>query len=146
MMGHLRESQCELVADGGCRCVLSSTESRDPPMAEILTLGLTHYPPLCLPDQEMAGILSWTLNDPSIPAAGSYRPSAAHYGAALTLASELGMRPLVAHCHLGLGKLYRRIGNREPAREHLQTATTMYREMDVRLWREQAETAIAEVG
>ena len=68
---HLRESQCEWVADGGCRCVLSSTESRDPPMAEILTLDLTHYPPLCLPDQEMAGILSWTLNDPSIPAAGS---------------------------------------------------------------------------
>jgi hypothetical protein len=40
-------------------------------MAEILTLGLTHYPPLCLPDQDMAGILSWTLNDPAIPAAGS---------------------------------------------------------------------------
>jgi hypothetical protein len=38
-------------------------------MAEVLALGLTHYPPLCLPDQEMAGILSWTLNDPAIPAA-----------------------------------------------------------------------------
>ena len=39
------------------------------------------------------------------------------------------MRPLVAHCHLGLGKLYRRTGKREQAQEHLTTATTMYREM-----------------
>ena len=31
----------------------------------------------------------------------------AHYRAAMALATELGMRPLVAHCHLGLGKLYR---------------------------------------
>jgi tetratricopeptide (TPR) repeat protein len=48
---------------------------------------------------------------------------------ALALADELGMRPLVAHCHLGLGKLYARMGKREQAREHLTTATTMYREM-----------------
>ena len=43
------------------------------------------------------------------------------------------MRPLVAHCHLGLGKLYRRTGKREEADEHLTTATTMYREMDMLL-------------
>jgi hypothetical protein len=49
------------------------------------------------------------------------------------------MRPLVAHCHLGLGKLYRRTGTREQAQEHLTTATTMYREMDMRYWLEQAE-------
>jgi hypothetical protein len=36
---------------------------------------------------------------------------------------------LVAHCHLGLGKLYRRTGKREQAQEHFTTATTMYREM-----------------
>ena len=52
---------------------------------------------------------------------------------------QLGMRPLVAHCHLGLGKLYRRTGKREQAQEHLTTATTMYREMDMRFWLEQAE-------
>jgi hypothetical protein len=51
------------------------------------------------------------------------------------------MRPLVAHCHLGLGKLSRRTGQREQAREHLSTATTMYREMDMRYWLEQAEAA-----
>jgi hypothetical protein len=49
------------------------------------------------------------------------------------------MRPLVAHCHLGLGKLYRRTGKRQEAQEHLITATTMYREMDMRFWLEQAE-------
>ena len=37
-------------------------------MAEILGLGITHYPPLCLPDAEMSGILRWTLDDPAIPA------------------------------------------------------------------------------
>ncbi len=62
-----------------------------------------------------------------------------HYRQAMTLAEELGMRPLVAHCHLGLGKLYRRTGKREQAQEHLTTATTMYREMDMRFWLEQAE-------
>ena len=55
------------------------------------------------------------------------------------LATALGMRPLVAHCHLGLGKLYRRTGKRRQAQEHLATATTMYREMDMRFWLEQAE-------
>jgi hypothetical protein len=49
------------------------------------------------------------------------------------------MRPLVAHCHLGLGKLYRRTGKRDEAREHLATVATMYREMDMRFWLEQAE-------
>src|SRR5262249_36040305 len=62
------------------------------------------------------------------------------------LAEELGMRPLVAPCHLGLGKLYRRTGKREPAQEHLTTATTMYREMDMRFWLEQAEAEMRELA
>jgi len=61
---------------------------------------------------------------------------------ALGLADELGMRPLVAHCHLGLGKLYRRTGKREQAQEHLTTATTMYREMGITYWLEQAEAEL----
>src|SRR6516162_11336097 len=60
---------------------------------------------------------------------GGAEDAPGYYRNALALAGELGMRPLVAHCHLGLGTLYRRIGKREPAREHLATATTMYREM-----------------
>ena len=66
-----------------------------------------------------------------------------HYSQALTRATELGMRPLAAHCYLGLGKLYRRIGDQTKAREHLTTATTMYREMDMGFWLEKAE---AELG
>jgi len=53
------------------------------------------------------------------------------------------MRPLIAHCHLGLDKLYRCTGKRDQAQEHLTTATTMYREMDMRFYLEQAE---AEMG
>jgi hypothetical protein len=52
--------------------------------------------------------------------------------------------PLVAHCHLGLGKLSRRTGNREQAQEHLVTATTMDREIDMRFWLEQAEAVMRE--
>jgi len=49
-------------------------------------------------------------------------------------------RDLFAHCHLGLGRLYRRTGQREQAQEHLTTATTMYREMGMTYWLEKAET------
>jgi tetratricopeptide (TPR) repeat protein len=66
-----------------------------------------------------------------------------HYREALALAESRGMRPLVAHCHLGLGKLCRRTGKRDQAQEHLPTATTMYREMDMPFWLEQAEQEIS---
>jgi tetratricopeptide (TPR) repeat protein len=66
----------------------------------------------------------------------------ARYHQALTLADELGMRPLVAHCHLGLGKLYRRTGDHAKAEEHLATATTMYREMGMTFWLEKAEAEL----
>jgi tetratricopeptide (TPR) repeat protein len=61
-----------------------------------------------------------------------------HYREALTLAGGIGMRPLVAHCHFGLGKLYRRTGKREQAQEHL-TTVMMYREMGMTYWLEKAE-------
>ncbi len=69
-----------------------------------------------------------------------------HYRQAMGLAEELGMRPLLAHCHFGLGALYRRIGKRQEAQEHLSTATTMYREMDMRFWLEKAEAELKELG
>jgi class 3 adenylate cyclase/tetratricopeptide (TPR) repeat protein len=56
------------------------------------------------------------------------------YRRGLELASELGMRPLVAHCHLGFGTLYRRTGKRQEARAHLTTAATMYRDMAMGFW------------
>jgi class 3 adenylate cyclase/tetratricopeptide (TPR) repeat protein len=66
----------------------------------------------------------------------------AHYDQASILARELGMRPLVAHCHLGLGRIYRRTGKPEQAQEHLTIATTMYREMGMPFWLAQAEAAM----
>ena len=64
------------------------------------------------------------------------------YCQALALATNLGMRPLVAHCHLGLGRLYRRTGKPDQAREHLTAATTMYREMEMTYWLEKVEGEI----
>jgi len=66
-----------------------------------------------------------------------------HYRQALALAEPRGMHPLVAHCHLGLGKLYHRTGKREQAQEHLTTATTLYREMGMTYWLEKAEAELA---
>jgi len=77
--------------------------------------------------------------------ASAEREAAAHFRSALALASDLGMRPLVAHCHLGLGKLYRRTGKREQAQEHLTTATTMYREMGMQFWLEKTEKELGEL-
>jgi class 3 adenylate cyclase/tetratricopeptide (TPR) repeat protein len=68
----------------------------------------------------------------------------AHYRQALTLAEPLGLRPLLAHCHLGLGILSRSMGKHQEARESFTTAVMMFGEMDMRYWREQAETAMAE--
>jgi hypothetical protein len=52
---------------------------------------------------------------------------------------DLGMRPELAHAHLGLARLRRNAGAHEQAREHLTTATMLYREMDMRFWLEKAE-------
>jgi tetratricopeptide (TPR) repeat protein len=68
-----------------------------------------------------------------------------HYQHARALADELGMRPLVAHCHLGLGLLYRKIDRGEQSRTELSTAIAMYRAMDMTFWLPQAEAALAQV-
>jgi hypothetical protein len=59
----------------------------------------------------------------------------------LVLAESHGMRPLAAHCHAGLAKLYERTGEFEQRNAHLIAATRMYREMDMRFWLETAEAA-----
>jgi tetratricopeptide (TPR) repeat protein len=66
-----------------------------------------------------------------------------HYRQALALSQELGMRPLVARCHLALGTLSRRTGKRQQAEENLAMATTMFREMDMQLWLEKAAAEVA---
>jgi class 3 adenylate cyclase len=61
---------------------------------------------------------------------------------ALALAEELGMRPLVARCHLALGKLARRMRQQQDEQHHLTAAATMCREMGMRFWLEQAEAEL----
>lgn len=65
-----------------------------------------------------------------------------HYRQALALAERRGMRPLAAHCHLGLGKVYLRMGARKQVQEHVATTTTMYRDMGMTHWLEQAEAEL----
>jgi tetratricopeptide (TPR) repeat protein len=69
----------------------------------------------------------------------------AHYQQALTLAEELGMRPLQAHCHRGLGTLYAMTGQREQARTELSAAIELYTSMDMTFWLPQTEGALAQV-
>ena len=69
-----------------------------------------------------------------------------HYQQALALAEELGMRPLVAHCHHGLGRLYAQSGRTEQARTALTTAIDLYRAMQMTFWLPQAEAALAQIG
>jgi tetratricopeptide (TPR) repeat protein len=63
----------------------------------------------------------------------------ASYCQALALAEQLGMRPLQAHCRLGLGTLYAKVGRPEPARAELSAAIAQYRAMDMTFWLPQAE-------
>jgi tetratricopeptide (TPR) repeat protein len=72
--------------------------------------------------------------------------AATYYRQAISLATDLGMRRLLAHCHLGLGTLYRRTGNRQQAHEHLATVAAMYREMEMTYWVEKAEAEMRELS
>jgi tetratricopeptide (TPR) repeat protein len=67
------------------------------------------------------------------------------YQEALALADALGMHPLMAHCHRGLGTLYAAAGQQEQAHTALCTATALYRAMDMVFWLPQAEAALTQV-
>ena len=69
----------------------------------------------------------------------------ARYQEALTYAEALGMRPLQAHCHRGLGTLYAKTARQEQARAALATAIELYRAMEMSFWLPQTEAALAEV-
>jgi class 3 adenylate cyclase/tetratricopeptide (TPR) repeat protein len=68
----------------------------------------------------------------------SVETSEDHYGQAIALAERLEMRPLIAHCHLGLGRLYQRTDPAR-AREHLATAVASFRELGMRFWLAKAD-------
>jgi tetratricopeptide (TPR) repeat protein len=69
----------------------------------------------------------------------------ATYRQALILAEEVGMRPLQAHTHRGLGILYTQMGRREQAREELSAAIALYRAMEMQFGLPQAEAALRQV-
>jgi len=73
-------------------------------------------------------------------------PATETYAQALAVAQELSMRPLVAHCHLGLGKLYRRSGKPQQAQEHFATAAAMYREIEMTYWLRETDSEVAALG
>jgi hypothetical protein len=73
------------------------------------------------------------------------RGRVSYYQQALALAEALGMRPLVAHCHLGLGRLYGQTGRGAQARAALSAAIALYRAMDMAFWLPEAEAALVQV-
>jgi transcriptional regulator with AAA-type ATPase domain/tetratricopeptide (TPR) repeat protein len=68
------------------------------------------------------------------------------YRRAFALAEELGMRPLLARCHLALGRLYRQAGQRASGDQHLALATALFREMDMRVWLEEGQKDLRGLG
>ena len=88
----------------------------------------------------------WLLGESTArQASPEVEPAASHYRQALALAEELGMRPLQAHCHRGLGVLYAQTGQRELARAALAAAIDLYRDMAMTFWLPQTEVALAHV-
>jgi len=65
-----------------------------------------------------------------------------HYLQAMDVATEAGMRPLLAHCHLGLGRLFEKTRDRTGAQAHLGQARALYREMGMRVWETEADAAL----
>jgi tetratricopeptide (TPR) repeat protein len=72
--------------------------------------------------------------------------AAATYRAALALAEALGMRPLQAHCHRGLGMLCATTGQPEQARAELSIAIDLYHDMDMTFWLPETQETLAQVG
>jgi tetratricopeptide (TPR) repeat protein len=89
----------------------------------------------------------WLLGESTArQASPEIEPAAGHYHQALALAEELGMRPLQAHCHRGLGMLYAQTDQRELARAALAAAIDLYRGMQMTFWLPQAEAALRPAG
>jgi class 3 adenylate cyclase/tetratricopeptide (TPR) repeat protein len=120
-LGHayLRAGQRESALDAARRALRSAEEQHE--------AGARAYV------QRLLGDIARSAEKPDVPAARSA------YQEGIDLAEALGMRPLVAHYRLGLGALGYRTGRPDEAGEHLNTAATMYRDMDMRFWLAKAE-------
>jgi tetratricopeptide (TPR) repeat protein len=69
--------------------------------------------------------------------------SETNYREALKRAEEFNLRPLAAHCHLGLGRRYKSAGRRESAEQHFATAAALFEKLDMQTWTEQAQSQLA---
>ena len=78
----------------------------------------------------------------SSPGSFDSEKSETYYREAMVLANELGMRPLIAHCHEGMGKLFAKVNRTQEARDHLSTAVAMYGEMEMNYWLEKAKLTL----
>ena len=52
------------------------------------------------------------------------------------------MRPLEAHCHLGLGKLYLQMDRFDKSRAEFIQSIKLYDEMGMKFWLSKAEAAL----
>jgi tetratricopeptide (TPR) repeat protein len=87
-------------------------------------------------DRKERGVQAWVerlLGDVA-SSRESDRAAEAHYRQAMRLAEELGMRPVAAHCQLGLGRLHRRLGAVDQARNELSTALAAFESMGMTPW------------
>lgn len=110
-----------------------------PLVAQALALARTH---------QEAGSEAWALRLLGDLHARRPRPAVAAaeaaYRQAITRADELGMRPLLAHCHVGLGALYRQAGRRAQAQTEGAAALELYRAMGMTRWCAQAEALLVQ--
>ena len=93
--------------------------------------SLAHEALVIAQDRQERGVQGYALRLLGALAAQGTEPDMAaaegYYQQAIGLAQELGMRPLLAHCHLGVGLLYSHLGQRAPATAALSTAVELYR-------------------
>jgi len=66
--------------------------------------------------------------------AGRLEEATQWYRRALQQASNLSMRPLVAHCHKGLANSYLRLGNEKEAQVENKAALAIYRTLGMTYW------------
>jgi tetratricopeptide (TPR) repeat protein len=108
--------------------------------AHLLEISHTHTRPVYRAHAyRLLGEVARRREPPDIDQAATY------YRQALTLAEAVGMRPLQAHCHRGLGTLFATDGQAEPARAELLTALAMYQAMAMTFWLPETEAALAQV-
>ena len=90
--------------------------------------------------QRLLAVIAAEGEKPDVPAVD------AAFREARDLAETLGMRPLAAHCLLGLGRLHSRAGSADLGREHLSDAATRYAAMGMALWGERARAELDGAG